>query len=1036
MKKRSLVFLLVTLMLLGSVGSPGVMTVSAAEEIVTPSTAYTMGTPTEVRATNLSIRGGSSVGYEYNFKMSPSSIAVKFGTNTGESGTISLRADSAGGELIGTINTGDYVGTSWTTVEVSVPVMVDLKGKHSIWVCCGKGAHDFYSLRITIPEAKDVYARYSDVDAFADIAESGKRTEINLLADLGILSKNETKFDAKMPISKRELVKALAAFYSDDMALLADTRLFSDMDSSDSDYKSFLKLCTAGVLTKNESMAVKASAMVSLTETCEMTVRMLGYDYLNSAGRDYISIARRLGLLKGVDESNSKALRRGDMASVLYNALSSDYAAIASISHEDVVFSKENSILSRTKSIYMAEGVVTANSNNNLYSASEAAPVGSVIINGAVYDAGDSAAQNYFGVNCTYFYQEESGDRTVVAIRPTKCVELRRFVSGDTEFSAITDRAISYYNDRDKIETAHLTQNTVLVYNGRPASDGLSQLVQPESFQGEMLAFDNDGDGDFDVLIIEQAESVIFGGLSGEAMYDLLNNQTITFRNFDDIRLFIGTSGTTWSNLQVGGVLDVYRSRAADGDELCRIYVATATASGQVVGVEDGGKKVILDDGQTYEAYTVVKKQPSVGQNVMLKLNSIGKFVDYSETGTVQTGVIFKSGNIGSGGLKQQVAAELLTEDSQIETYDFADRVYADGILIKSDELVAGKGGFVGLTKLMQQAATEAAAWVSGTSSSYSLEPFMPVRYSLNKDGEINMIDTPNQGSGGANDTLTALLPGRYATCLSKYGATMQDGSESDICPVSNTAKVASIWQSGDRETYSYQKGLPSNDSWKALVPYTTKEGSMVADFVVWLLRSGGDSLPSVLVDKISTVVDKDGEEVKLFHGYNASGEFQATVSKLMYHQDATFKKTVDSVVPGDLIQVRKDGRGEICFMELRYLHDGADVNAAGITPTLSLNNPTMSQSGSIGRMYSGEIVAIEDDFVKIAKVADGESVTEGATYEYLQITGIKLALCENNGGRLTITPNVGKGYAGVGSRIIVCGVPWYSYVSFGVVYR
>ena len=210
----------------------------------------------------------------------------------------------------------------------------------------------------------------------------------------------------------------------------------------------------------------------------------------------------------------------------------------------------------------------------------------------------------------------------------------------------------------------------------------------------------------------------------------------------------------------------------------------------------------------------------------------------------------------------------------------------------------------------------------------------------------------------------------------------------------------------------------------------------MIADFVIWAFRSAGDSLPAILVDKITTRVDDEGDEIKVIHGFNANGEFEAPVSKHMYNTDANIKKTVDSLEVGDVIQVRLDGSNAIYYMALHYLRDGAAQNAAGIRPTISLSAANVSRDDSYGRLYSGEIVAVEDDFVKIAKINEGEAITAATNYEYLKITGVKLALCEKIGQTYKISSDAGKGYAGVGSRIVVFGKPYYYNMSFAVVYR
>ena len=69
LKKIILALTLITVMLIGCMGSMGTLTASAAENVVIAATNYVSGSPSQKYENRLSLRGGSSVGYAVNFKM-------------------------------------------------------------------------------------------------------------------------------------------------------------------------------------------------------------------------------------------------------------------------------------------------------------------------------------------------------------------------------------------------------------------------------------------------------------------------------------------------------------------------------------------------------------------------------------------------------------------------------------------------------------------------------------------------------------------------------------------------------------------------------------------------------------------------------------------------------------------------------------------------------------------------------------------------------------------------------------------------------
>lgn len=973
-------------------------TANAAEVITIDAKSYSVGTPSKTNTASISMVKGTSFGYSVNFQYSPSEISFVASTIADHAGSMEVRLDSSGGKLIGSVTTA--ATDTWQKGTYSIPVSINMTGNHTIWFVYRGVGCDFHSLTCVIPDPTEMYETFSEENAFTDIADSPIRTEINLLADLGIIDSAQTEFDGERLITKREFLKAVGKLWQKIPTSSSEGQLFADVANTDADYSLVSWLCSTGVLKPDPEKNLGLNNAITLTDACDMLVSTLEYsDEANWRGGSY-EVARRIGLLKGVNiTSNTGKLKRKDMASLLWNTLESEYNVLTGLTQDGYLqYEAEDNILSYTSNIYMAEGVITATQNNNLYSNTVLASPACVIIGGKSYRCGETVATRYLGLNCVYFYTEQAGIRTLVAARPAFNTEYVYLSSKDTELGEISEDVVSYY-EGDDIEELKMESNVITMYNGKKIDASLTSLVGKGSFDGSVLAIDNDGNGKYDILIVEQAYTIVFGGITKTSVYDLLRQESIECGDTSQIRLLYGVSGGAWDNLALGTIVDVYESKNKTGDKLIRMYPITSTAIG-ITNELDGEGTVTMEDGTRYKAYDYLKKPMILGKAVTLKLNSFDKYIDYTIGTSAQLALVIDKGIKGSG-LDKTAAIRMLTSDNVIRNYNFADTVYADGVIINtSDEIYSGKGKFIGLD---------------------DMENDILILYALNGDGEVSMIDTELAGAGGEYDVLKETVPeGKYQIRGSYLSNTSAGDIRDQNAVLRNGFKIISVSTTGNENEHAFASspGGDENANYNLVGYSTTTADSFITDVIT--IKRGYTSTKKghFILTRRYYRSNSSGEKEIVLEGINSSGQVTYVIDSYAYYKSdnaESLQLTANSVLPGDLIQVSTNAKDYVTNISVCYFRDGKQTNSAGVTASHFDGNGYAAYDYNSGKLYVGEVVDYQDGFVKIKSVSsDGNEV-----YNYLNATGVRLVACDVNNGKCEIA-TTGSGWLSVGQKVAV----------------
>ena len=1006
MKKILGVFLLTAILVFGIASN-----CYAAEEVTIHASTYSSGKPSKTNSGgSLGIVKGNTLGYKINIDGQVTAMNVTVAC--GGRASVDIYLDSVGGTLVGSLEHATGT-TAWKKYTLSIPVQADMSGEHILYFRWNNTL-DFISFTYTVTDEVS-YAKFSEKDVFSDIADSDARTELNLLAELGIISaKSDDKFDGNVIATKRDFIRGISMFYNDKLAYPTAEQLFKDVSETDPDYQKIAWLCATGVLKADALDELKPDGAISVNEASEILCRLLGYEYKNQAGISYTVIAKRLGLLKNVSNVSPKLMKRIDMAWLLYNTIESKFDDIKALDYNGVAkYVTNEHILKVTRGVYRGEGVVSASEVANLYSSVKFSPKKTVEIDGEIYDIGKTNAINYIGFKCIFFYEEINGRKSLVAIRPEQNVEYLKLSTNETSFISFDTDEIVYYDEekKDPVEL-EISGRTVVLYNGRPSGEKLSTLIgDPEYFFGELLLIDNDEDNEYDVIFVEQAETMIFGGVNNNFVYDLLTKKSVPVGDLDNISLFYNGIPCGWKSVGVGTVIDVYMSKNTSGDIFTRIYATGAEAIGYIkeMNNEDG---IVLEDGTTYKPYKTTLKDPTPGTTVTLKLNAYGCYVDYSTDLGEKLALVLDCGANNLEGLSPEVGVRILTEENEITVLNFADKVYADGVFVtNSKDLWNGIGKFVG-----------------GLANRVAVNSV--IRYAVNSDDKISMIDTKDHGAGGDKDTLDLLVVPPENGGYNIRNNIITNTSLLELGVLANDYKVIMIDKVAGETAHEFRGAFAASDQARNLAAYTTKGGTVVADLLVWTRSSSTATEDHFVLQTKGYTIDDD-ETAIMLRGISSAGEVTYIVDSDIYKSDADFRAKVDALLPGDIVQTALTSKDKISNIAIRYMRDGSESRSNGeVVPSIHDKKHIFLNSGNAyleGKQYWCEIEGREDNVIIAKRINNTSGEWEKF---YIDCSSVKVITVDTHDNYKATLDGSDTSRLTVGTQMIAC-CSSYKYVPY-----
>jgi hypothetical protein len=939
--------------------------------------------------------------------------AAPLDTPTYMGGSIELRIGS---------NTGPVIGTTRTRQTGVHKLSCEITGVSG-------GVHDLY---VVFPDKQCafnslVFHRYSDeqsgpviyetADYLNDIRDNPMRADIYSLIELGLIEPFlADEYNEMTGMLRGEFAKSMAEILN-----ISENYNSSDSNSEGKYDKEIAFLREQGIITGGDDGVFAQNEYITVNDAVVMAVRMLGYNTiaLNSGGypHGYFTTALSLGLLKGV--SNDGILRRGDALKLIYNIINAEYIETTSIRGDSEGYTKIKGILSKTKNLYKGTGTVTANEDTSTISPSAAATRNTVCIDNVAFNVGKTTAPGLLGYNVIYYYSEQDDNKTLVSIIPDKRMEL---VIIDTRFgdhvTALTEEKIEYVKSgEDRRQAIKLVAGTRFIYNGKAIDDMLVNLLDEGEFRGIVRYLENfDGTA---CVLIEQYRNVWVKSInaSAEVIYDAITGEQMHLSGKDaHILILYNGKNIYFSGIDTNDILSVFESKNKAGEKLIRADVSTRKVNGTISEVSDGD--VYIGNG-IYKKAPELNLDVSPGLSAQFYISTGNEIVGYdilqSIPATDKVGLLiaYDSG-ASTRGLTTEIKIKIFEDTNKSEIYKLADKVLVDGYVMKShNEVLNGKGEFAGLLNMK---------------IINSL-----VRYRIDENGEVSMLDTYLKGAGTAEDCLYKINKNTVTMNYNGTSMLFTDTSGYAYAPYRTMPKLFGFFIAQDADTAFYETALSSMASSSRVIPitgdiYTLNEDEPYVSYVFWDGASSSSYDYPFVFEKMSLAIH-NGEECYRILGQRDTENVEYFIKKSDFDEAKSetlkqLKSIFTHARTGDVIRVTRQGNF-IGSAELAFLRDGAEQNPDGITVKTNLSNG-LGNVGGVSRPYYtlyGTVVSKMGIFLKVSYVRDSQ---EG--YEYFRVGNACMSL-SYAGDKAIVQNNLPIDSIMIGDKIFTATQEYYTRV-------
>lgn len=682
----------------------------------------------------------------------------------------------------------------------------------------------------------------------------------------------------------------------------ADTSIVSDVLEADRDTaayaveKKYLRLDEYGKFNPNSD--------VTFNEAIVALVTLLGYDAMAELNggtvMDYINVARKINLTKGISFQGEEAASETSLASMVVNALS---IAPATISFEGAEL-EQPTILERLN-IRVVEAKLLATEKRGI--GADVCEEGWINLGGDLYKSEKIFDDSLVGRKVHCFVRDIDGIETAVTAvsKGGKTLVLN---SGDIENVSVSSAEVEIkYSRGEKVRIPH---TATIIVNGKPGD--LSKTLFSVFNSGTMEIFDSDNNGSFDtvdisVCITEVVESASTSGNTINTKYtkkhidlDVNKNALVVCedgKHADMSHIHPGSVVSIACDAYKisGGILTFDYSKA----KVVKVYVSNRKVAGSLESVTDD--EYIISD-RSYNALSNLKTAQDSGTKTKLKLgrsyvfslDSFGNICDYElseDNSEMVYGYLMEAGEI-SKGIKSKAQIRILTLSNEFIIYDISEKYIFDG-----KRLVVGKDTFP-----------------------TTLDKRQLIRYRVT-DGKVSEIDTTTVSD---EEVATTSLTLDAAKEERRYGGNIGGFLDYRIM-VTNNTKVFIMADDENAPDSEYTVGSSSSF---ASMDYYIVEGYDIGDMgetgCMIVYESVSKEVPNhyraYMVEQMRHAIDDDGNDVyKLkLHGYSGTLNLSTVdKSQLIFNDKSTSTvKTPDSIGKGDVIRFSQNAADQIISIE------------------------------------------------------------------------------------------------------------------------
>lgn len=838
-----------------------------------------------------------------------------------------------------------------------VELATKVTGIHTVLLKTGSKATDFYSIRFhesVLPE--NSYKEYqATADPFADIADSKHREDIVLLWELGLIQTEvgQDMYYPELLTTRGKFVETLVRCLTDVLPN-GEEQVFTDVAPDNEYFDAINYAKTMGIINGMPDGRFCPDEFILAKDAVSLVCRMLGYDvlaYMNGGyAEGYLKIATQYDILDGIEMS--EYLTRGSMAALIRNAIAAPCFDVSAIRGDAAEYTpSEDGILAESYDIYYDKGLVVANNVSGISQPDSGIEGNYVTINGEDYKAGDSLARALLGYECDFYYKKDNDEKTIISIHPQKKVEVTELSSEVYDFASITAQNVVYYDEKNKEKKIEIGNDCYILYNGVAADSSLSDLIATNPFRGKIRFVKNPKAKN--TLMIEEYKNILIGGASKRDLfiYDAIQKKHYSFNEDDFVYMYRNGTQAQYLDMQDGDVAMVYESKNKSGGRIFRIYATNATETGKVTVVNDD--KITIN-GEIYRKAPECTDVISPGDTLTVKLNDANEIVaiDEAETSSYAVAWILNCATYNEDPLTTVSKIRVIDTDNEIREYTLAESGWVDGVRYKKNAAA--------LSSEMNDA---------------------PVRYRLNKAGEVVEMDTVVQRAVNDKDCLVEAIPQSSSIEYSTSSRLLSSSSTGlTVGIMRENAKFINRFEDAkDPEDYSWVTTL--SDEGMNCRAYSFDFSKGYIDIFVRNSRSTKRITSSAFVfEQIIPSLNEDGVVCNTVFGYGSGKEVSYVLSDKYPELEEQFK----ALKEGDFITVWTDNSGDLLGLTVIYFYGKPETRAYSFDGEEKELKALLHDANGIAqgkrawypheKYVCGKVVDIDGQYLKLELKGTGET--------------------------------------------------------------
>ena len=480
-----------------------------------------------------------------------------------------------------------------------------------------------------------------NVMAYDDLSTSSQNTAASLVTALGIMEADSSAdFGSKTIVTRGQFALYVTRLlkYSVSKASAGAKGSFDDVDISTEQGAAVQLLADMGAVSKG-AREFNPNVGINYNEAVRMLLSALGYDIMaqNNGGypSGYTRVASDNKLNDGLGGISTTALTKPEVAVILYNALF--VYPMEDVNREYKQAKK--TILEKIYNVTELTGIVTGFEKTSITGEQFGDNV--ICIGDETYDCTADDAQDYVGCHVKAYYAEtNTGGTVIVALTETQNKNTITKLDTD-DVDSVNGTRVEYYPDGGRSKkTLKITSNPAVIYNGRYTSDSLADVID-SVVDGDVKFIANDGTSAASVVVVNSYKHLLVERVDTRNYRLYLRNSSGSSKDKNDptylpdsvttdpddidLEVYIGDEKVDFDKIEAGDAVTMKES--ADGDDVV-LQISRNVVSGKITSVSDDKMSI---DSKSYDVSPFVDKAYTIGTSGTFAITTDGKILGLVE---------------------------------------------------------------------------------------------------------------------------------------------------------------------------------------------------------------------------------------------------------------------------------------------------------------------------------------------------------------------------------------------------------------------